>query len=1190
MEVAPQKTNRKKMSKQMKKHIISISSWRLAAITIGSVLAITVASTALTAPAPNVTSGNAAGTLGVAFSYQITANQSIPNGGWGATGLPPGLTGPSATGLISGTPTTAGSYTVHLSATNANGTGTRNVTFTISTPPPPTVTSSGTASGTWGQLFSYQITATNNPTSYGTTVSIPGVNFDASTGSFSGTPTQLGQFSGTISATNAYGTGGKTLTVTINPQTHTAPTSIAAISPAAVWEGDTVTLDGTQSHTNPDDGSPLIYQWQQQAPNSPALSLSPNNKTVVATFVAPAPQPLGTLSWPVTFQLKVTDNLVSGGDKNTESDPVSTTVYAKPVADAEPKGAHVYEGTLVRLHAYATTVAPGATLSYTWTAPNGITLSDIHAQNPTFTAPAVGPAGTTLTFTLKVTEHVDGLSHDQDSAADSVTINVDHVNQPPTAYASTQPIVDPNNLVSMAEVPENTDPVTLYGAGSDPENAPLTFHWTQVHDTEGHALQAGDTAVELSDDTSATPTFTAPDVSTAQQHIDLIFQLITNDGQLNSGPSYVTIRVNNTNDPPVADPTVSPLSALEGDLVTLDGSLSSDPNNDPLTYTWAQAPHPPTVPTVSLAGANTASASFVAPTVTAAQQSITLTFNLTVFDGELSDTKPVSVTVSHRNLPPVADAGQTQSVPERSTASLDGENSYDPEGDALTFSWVQVHDATGTALQPGDPAVGLIPQDPDNKEVSFEAPTFGVGGGTLYFKLSVTDSHGASGSAIVEVDVTYANRPPILDLPNDQTVNEGATVNVAGSATDPDNNPLTFIWSQYSGPTVTIVPDSPGSPNATFIAPEVACGGDVVVMTLTVDDGYGGTDSKDININIANFNHPLTAIGGGNQQVNEEEVVSLNGSGSDADTEEGVSLAFEWTQISGSPTVTLNGSGKDVSFTAPDIPGGDPDASLDLGFRLTVTAICGDSVVMSATDDVTVNVKNIAHAPIAVATSNPASANEGGSTVQLDGSGSSDPDFDPLTYTWTQCSGPHVDLVYSPGDTAHVMPSFITPWVSADTPVKFKLTVTDPYGLNSSAYVTVNIVNWHTPPSVANARADVPVLWPPDHKMLPVQILGVIKPSDDKVTITGVTQDEPTNGLGDGDTPVDASVHNYADKDDTVDLRAERSGNRDGRVYRVSFTVTDPEQSASGMVKVMVPKSKKTDAAIDSGGNYDSTH
>jgi hypothetical protein len=56
-----------------------------------------------------------------------------------------------------------------------------------------------------------------------------------------------------------------------------------------------------------------------------------------------------------------------------------------------------------------------------------------------------------------------------------------------------------------------------------------------------------------------------------------------------------------------------------------------------------------------------------------------------------------------------------------------------------------------------------------------------------------------------------------------------------------------------------------------------------------------------------------------------------------------------------------------------------------------------------------------------------------------------------------------------------------------------------------------------------------------------------------------------------------------------VNLRAERSGRGDGRVYKVYFTVPDPEQTAQGVVKVMVPHDKKTDAAIDSGGMYDST-
>jgi hypothetical protein len=192
-----------------------------------------------------------------------------------------------------------------------------------------------------------------------------------------------------------------------------------------------------------------------------------------------------------------------------------------------------------------------------------------------------------------------------------------------------------------------------------------------------------------------------------------------------------------------------------------------------------------------------------------------------------------------------------------------------------------------------------------------------------------------------------------------------------------------------------------------------------------------------------------------------------------------------------------------------------------------------------------------------------------------------------LTFTWTQSGGPTVTLDYS--DIDHV--KFVAPWVSADTPLKFKLTVDDGYGGISSAYVTVMVTNWHTPPNVANARAGVPLLWPPDHKMAPVQILGVVKPSGDKITITGVTQDEPTNGLGDGDTPVDAIIHHYGDRDDTVDLRAERSGNGDGRVYRIEFVVDDPEQPAAGSIVVAVPKSnKKTDIAIDSGGNYDSTH
>jgi PKD repeat protein len=86
------------------------------------------------APKPKITSPTSdSATINVPYSYQITADQPITT--WGAAPLPTGLSVNTGTGLISGTPTTAGTYTITLSATNGNGTGTQTLTLTISLPP-----------------------------------------------------------------------------------------------------------------------------------------------------------------------------------------------------------------------------------------------------------------------------------------------------------------------------------------------------------------------------------------------------------------------------------------------------------------------------------------------------------------------------------------------------------------------------------------------------------------------------------------------------------------------------------------------------------------------------------------------------------------------------------------------------------------------------------------------------------------------------------------------------------------------------------------------------------------------------------------------------------------------------------------------------------------------------------------------
>ena len=99
-------------------------------------LILALATTAFAAK-PKITSpSTATGQVGVAFSYQISADQVITT--WGAGPLPTGLTVNTATGLVSGSPawgTDAGSpYSVSLSATNANGTGTAVLVLTILPP------------------------------------------------------------------------------------------------------------------------------------------------------------------------------------------------------------------------------------------------------------------------------------------------------------------------------------------------------------------------------------------------------------------------------------------------------------------------------------------------------------------------------------------------------------------------------------------------------------------------------------------------------------------------------------------------------------------------------------------------------------------------------------------------------------------------------------------------------------------------------------------------------------------------------------------------------------------------------------------------------------------------------------------------------------------------------------------------
>ena len=324
----------------------------------------------------------------------------------------------------------------------------------------------------------------------------------------------------------------------------------------------------------------------------------------------------------------------------------------------------------------------------------------------------------------------------------------------------------------------------------------------------------------------------------------------------------VAIVVNGANDAPTADAGDDAQTNV-GTRVTLRGS-GLDPENDRLRYQWTNTG----LSRGGLLGEDTATLIIIAPnslTVSPFAQEIQLV--VTDAHGAASEPDLVTVTFIAENRQPTAVPTGPGRVEEGQLAMLDGTESFDPDGDALTYTWIQNRffffpvtreDGVQVQIEQDLPAIEFL--DKNTATPTFVAPTELPGDGHQLFLLVVTDEHGlASGAVGVTVRfVAGDNDAPVAEAGPDQTVAEGATVTLDGSASsDPENSPLTFAWSAPPGVTL----DDATAIRPTFTAPVNLPVDAELEISLIVSDFLLKPSAPDtVTITVTSNNGPPVAV------------------------------------------------------------------------------------------------------------------------------------------------------------------------------------------------------------------------------------------------------------------------------------------------------------------------------------------
>ena len=406
---------------------------------------------------------------------------------------------------------------------------------------------------------------------------------------------------------------------------------------------------------------------------------------------------------------------------------------------------------------------------------------------------------------------------------------------------------------------------------------------------------------------------------------------------------------------------------LPANSTTLVGS-GTDNDGNIASYLWTKISGPAAGTITNPASATTTLTGLVQGTY---QLQLKVTDNI----GAVS-TDNMTVTVLAANQPPVALAGndQTLQLPANSTTLVG--SGTDTDGNIASYLWTKISGpAAGTITSPAYATTTIT----------------GLAQGVYQYQLKVTDNKGATATDNITVTVNAANQVPAANAGNDITIQLPVNnITLAGSGSDADGTVASYLWAKVSGPAAcTII--SPGSAITTVTG--LSQGN--YQFQLKVTDNNGATATDNIIVIVKAANQPPLADAGNNIIITlPTNNVVVYGVGTDLD---GSVASYLWTKISGPSggNITSPGSGT-TSITG-----------LTQGtyqYQLKVT----DNQGASATDVMILQVNGTISAnqpPVAIA-GNDMTVTLPTNQVNVNGSSSYDADGFITAYNWIMISGP----------------------------------------------------------------------------------------------------------------------------------------------------------------------------------------